>query len=165
MATAVAMADAMAISDGERALGTWSRAASRAPNRSAPTPCACHEAAVAGRQPDLTPPCRCSPSPPRIRGSRARGRRGLRAPRAMLDGAARRPRPRAPPASRARRRRLLLPHGPRRRCRRPLAHPPLACVARSSCRREEREGGREKMSLWVRGAGGRPAVFFRSDAL
>ena len=68
MATAVAMAAAMAISDGERALGTWSRAASRASNRPAPTPRACHEAAVAGRQPDLTPPCRCSPSPPRIRG-------------------------------------------------------------------------------------------------
>ena len=68
MATAVAMADAMAISDGERALGTWSRAASQAPNRPAPTPRACHEAAVAGRQPDLTPPCRCSPSPPQIRG-------------------------------------------------------------------------------------------------
>jgi len=68
MATAVPMAAAMAISDGERALGTWSRAASQAPNRPAPTPRACHEAAVAGRQPDLTPPCRCSPSPPRIRG-------------------------------------------------------------------------------------------------
>jgi len=64
MATAVAMA----ISDGKRALGTWSRAASQAPNRPAPTPRACHEVAVAGRQPDLTPSCRCSPSPPRIRG-------------------------------------------------------------------------------------------------
>ena len=61
MATAAAMAAAMAISDGERALGTRSRAASRAPNRPAPTPHACHEAAVAGRQPDLTPPCPSSP--------------------------------------------------------------------------------------------------------
>ena len=68
MATAIAMAAAMAISDGERALGTRSRAASRAPNRPAPTPHACHEAAVVGRQPDLTPPCRYSLSPPRIRG-------------------------------------------------------------------------------------------------
>jgi len=148
MATAVAMAAAMAISDGERALGTWSRAASRAPNRSAPTPRACHEAAVAGRQPDLTPPCRCSPSPPRIRGSCSRGRRGLRAPRAMLDGAARRPWPRAPPASKARRRRCL---SPRRRALR-------AAVALRSplpLSGEERERGRREMRVGFAGGRGR----------
>ena len=104
------MATGIAISDGERALGTRSRAASRAPNRPAPTPRACHDAAVAGRQPDLTPPCRCSPSLPRIRVISRAWEADLRAPRAMLDGAAHRPRPRAPPASKARQRRCLSPH-------------------------------------------------------
>ena len=52
MATAVAMADAMAISDGERALGTWSRAASWPPAPAPPTPRARHEPEVVGRSPD-----------------------------------------------------------------------------------------------------------------
>ena len=68
MATVVAMAAAVAISDGERALGTWPGAAFQAPQRPAPTPRARHEASVAGRQPDLTPLCCCSLSPLQIQG-------------------------------------------------------------------------------------------------
>ena len=43
----------MAVTDGERTLGKWSRAASRPPVLAALTPRAHHEAEVAGRQPDL----------------------------------------------------------------------------------------------------------------
>ena len=49
----VAMVAAMVVANGERAPGTWSRAASQAPHRPAPTPRALHEAEVTGRSPDL----------------------------------------------------------------------------------------------------------------
>ncbi|KAG2620436.1 hypothetical protein PVAP13_3NG091460 [Panicum virgatum] len=86
----------------------------------------------------------------------ARRRPGLRHRRAVLDGAARRPRPRAPPASRARWRRHLLRRGPLRRRRRP----PLAYATV-----ERGERGEGENELGFAGAGGRPAVLIRSGTL
>ena len=68
MAIVVAMVVAMAVANGERAPGTWSRAASRATNQPAPTPRALHEAEVAGRPPDLKTAAVAAPD-------RGRGRR------------------------------------------------------------------------------------------
>ena len=57
MATVVAMA----IVNGERTPGTLVPSGLASPAPAGADPCACLEAAVAGRQPDLTPPCPSSP--------------------------------------------------------------------------------------------------------